>query len=173
MTLSLAVSASAVKADEKINEDYAEAVAVLNGMGVFKGYEDGSFKPENNITRAEVATIIYRIYTADVAKNDKSGLYASYNKFTDMAGAGWAAGYIAVSYTHLQREERIELLEQRIRDLGMNPEDYWWYCDLRRYGSCRHAGFGLGFERMVMYLTGIGNIRDVELHPRTVGNADF
>ena len=94
MTLSLAVSASAVKADEKINEDYAEAVAVLNGMGVFKGYEDGSFKPENNITRAEVATIIYRIYTADVAKNDKSGLYASYNKFTDMAGAGWAAGYI-------------------------------------------------------------------------------
>ena len=61
----------------------------------------------------------------------------------------------------------------RIRELGMNPEDYWWYCDLRRYGSCRHAGFGLGFERMVMYLTGIGNIRDVELHPRTVGNADF
>ena len=94
MTMSLAVSASAVKADEKINEDYAEAVAVLNGMGVFKGYEDGSFKPENNITRAEVATIIYRIYTGDVAKNDKSGLYASYNKFTDMAGAGWAAGYI-------------------------------------------------------------------------------
>ena len=94
MTMSLAVSASAVKADEKINEDYAEAVAVLNGMGVFKGYEDGSFKPANKITRAEVATIIYRIYTKDVAKNDKSGLYASYNKFTDMAGAGWAAGYI-------------------------------------------------------------------------------
>ena len=47
----------------------------------------------------------------------------------------------------------------------MNPEDYWWYCDLRRYGSCRHAGFGLGFERMVMYLTGVSNIRDVELHP--------
>ena len=94
MTLSLAVSANALKADEKINEDYAEAVAVLNGMGVFKGYEDGSFKPENNITRAEVATIIYRIYTGDVAKNDKSGLYATYNKFSDMAGAGWAAGYI-------------------------------------------------------------------------------
>ncbi len=72
-----------------------------------------------------------------------------------------------------QREERLDILESRIRELGMKPEDYWWYCDLRRYGSCRHAGFGLGFERMVMYLTGISNIRDVELHPRTVGNADF
>ena len=72
-----------------------------------------------------------------------------------------------------QREERLDLLEDRIKELGMKPEDYWWYCDLRRYGSCRHAGYGLGFERMVMYLTGISNIRDVELHPRTVGNADF
>ena len=72
-----------------------------------------------------------------------------------------------------QREERLELLEGRIRELGMNPEDYWWYCDLRRYGSCRHAGFGLGFERIVMYLTGVSNIRDVELHPRTVGSAEF
>ena len=94
MTLSLAVSANAFTDDSKVNDSYAEAVAVLNGMGVFKGYEDGSFKPEGDITRAEVATIVYRIYTADVAKNDKSGLYASYNKFSDMAGASWAAGYI-------------------------------------------------------------------------------
>ena len=92
MTLSLAVSANAAfKDDKSISDDYAESVAVLNGMGVFKGYEDGSFKPEGNITRAEVATIIYRIYTADVAKNDKSGLYATYNKFSDMAGAGFRA----------------------------------------------------------------------------------
>ena len=72
-----------------------------------------------------------------------------------------------------QREERIDILESRIKELGMDPKDYWWYCDLRRYGSCRHAGYGMGFERMVMYLTGISNIRDVELHPRTVGNAEF
>ena len=72
-----------------------------------------------------------------------------------------------------QREERIDVLEARIKELGMDPKDYWWYCDLRRYGSCRHAGFGLGFERMVMYLTGISNIRDVLPHPRTVGTADF
>ncbi len=72
-----------------------------------------------------------------------------------------------------QREERLELLEGRIKELGMDPEDYWWYCDLRRYGSCRHAGYGMGFERMVMYLTGINNIRDTLPHPRTVGNAEF
>ena len=72
-----------------------------------------------------------------------------------------------------QREERLDILEGRIQELGMDPKDYWWYCDLRRYGSCRHAGFGLGFERMVMYLTGVSNIRDVLPHPRTVGNADF
>lgn len=72
-----------------------------------------------------------------------------------------------------QREERLDVLEARMKELGMNPEDYWWYLDLRRYGSCRHAGFGLGFERMVMYLSGIANIRDVLPHPRTVGNADF
>ncbi len=72
-----------------------------------------------------------------------------------------------------QREERLDELTARMRELGLREEDYWWYLDLRRYGSCRHAGFGLGFERMVMYLTGVSNIRDVELHPRTVGNADF
>ena len=72
-----------------------------------------------------------------------------------------------------QREERLDMLTARMQELGLNEEDYWWYIDLRRYGSCRHAGFGLGFERMVMYLTGVTNIRDVELHPRTVGNADF
>ncbi len=72
-----------------------------------------------------------------------------------------------------QREERLELLQARMKELGLKEEDYWWYLDLRRYGSCRHAGFGLGFERLVMYLTGVSNIRDVELHPRTTGNADF
>ena len=71
-----------------------------------------------------------------------------------------------------QREERLDILEGRIRELGMKPEDYRWYCDLRRYGSCKHAGFGLGFERLVMYVTGVGNIRDVLPHPRTVGSAE-
>jgi len=71
-----------------------------------------------------------------------------------------------------QREERLELLEQRIAATGMDAEQYKTYLDLRRYGGCHHAGFGLGFERLVMYLTGVANIRDVIPHPRTVGNAD-
>ncbi|MCI8436992.1 MAG: asparagine--tRNA ligase [Lawsonibacter sp.] len=72
-----------------------------------------------------------------------------------------------------QREERYQILEARMKELSMDPHDYWWYLDLRRFGSCRHAGYGLGFERMVMYLTGINNIRDTLPHPRTVGNAEF
>ncbi|MEY8461457.1 asparagine--tRNA ligase [Eggerthellaceae bacterium 24-137] len=72
-----------------------------------------------------------------------------------------------------QREERLEVLERRIEELDMDAEDYRAYLDLRRFGTCSHAGFGLGFERMVMYLTGVSNIRDVIPHPRTVGNAAF
>ena len=72
-----------------------------------------------------------------------------------------------------QREERLDILEKRIAEDGMNRDLYWWYLELRKYGGTKHAGYGLGFERMVMYLTGIGNIRDVLPFPRTVGNADF
>ncbi len=72
-----------------------------------------------------------------------------------------------------QREERLDVLESRMHELGLSPQDYWWYLDLRRYGTTHHAGYGLGFERLIMYLTGISNIRDVIPHPRTVGNADF
>ena len=72
-----------------------------------------------------------------------------------------------------QREERLELLEQRIAESGLDPASYDWYLDLRRYGGTKHAGFGLGFERLIMYLTGVSNIRDVLPFPRTTGSADF
>ena len=72
-----------------------------------------------------------------------------------------------------QREDKLEILEQRMAECGLNKEDYDFYLDLRRYGSARHAGFGLGFERCVMYLTGMGNIRDVIPFPRTVNNCDL
>lgn len=72
-----------------------------------------------------------------------------------------------------QREDNYEKLVERIEALGMNKEDYSFYLDLRKYGSNRHAGFGLGFERCVMYLTGMSNIRDVVPFPRTVGNCEL
>ena len=72
-----------------------------------------------------------------------------------------------------QREERLDLLESRIQELGMKPEDYDFYLDLRRYGGTKHAGFGLGFERLIMYITGIQNIRDVLPFPRTTGTAEY
>ena len=72
-----------------------------------------------------------------------------------------------------QREERLEILEARMQGAGLNPEDYWWYLDLRRFGGVPHAGFGLGLERCVQFITGMANIRDVIPYPRTPGSADF
>ena len=73
-----------------------------------------------------------------------------------------------------QREERLEILESRIRELGMNPKDYWWYCDLRRYGSCKHAGFGLGFDADGHVSDGCNATSGMwSCIPATVGNADF
>ncbi|NCR14947.1 MAG: asparagine--tRNA ligase [Microcystis aeruginosa LL13-03] len=72
-----------------------------------------------------------------------------------------------------QREERLDILRQRMQEQGMNPDDLWWYLELRRYGSVPHAGFGLGFERLVQFMTGMTNIRDVIPFPRTPLSADF
>ena len=72
-----------------------------------------------------------------------------------------------------QREEKLEILENRMDELGLKREDYWWYLDLRKYGGTRHAGYGLGFERLIMYITGMSNIRDVIPYPRTVRNAEL
>ena len=72
-----------------------------------------------------------------------------------------------------QREEREDVLLERIEEFGLNKEDYWWYLELRKFGTATHSGFGLGFERMIMYLTGVSNIRDVIPFPRTTGQSDF
>ena len=72
-----------------------------------------------------------------------------------------------------QREERLDYLERAMEKFNLNPEDYWWYTELRKYGGTHHAGFGLGFERLIMYITGVSNIRDVEAFPRTKGLAEF
>ncbi|MDQ0150228.1 asparagine--tRNA ligase [Eubacterium multiforme] len=72
-----------------------------------------------------------------------------------------------------QREERLDLLKKRMSELNLNEEDYWWYLELRKYGETKHAGYGLGFERLIMYITGMTNIRDVIPFPRTTGQSDF
>ena len=72
-----------------------------------------------------------------------------------------------------QREEDIDKLTSRMKELGLNEKDYWWYLDLRKYGSVPHSGFGLGFERFMMYVTGMQNIRDVIPYPRTPKNCEF
>ena len=72
-----------------------------------------------------------------------------------------------------QREEREDVLIARMKEMGLKPEDYDWYINLRKYGGTKHAGFGLGFERIIMYLTGIGNIRDAIPFPRTVSNLEY
>ena len=72
-----------------------------------------------------------------------------------------------------QREERLDVLKARMKELNLNEEDYWWYLELRKYGETKHAGFGLGFERLLIYLTGVENIRDVLPFPRTTGQSEF
>jgi asparaginyl-tRNA synthetase len=72
-----------------------------------------------------------------------------------------------------QREERLDMLLKAMEKFNLNEEDYWWYLELRKYGGTKHAGFGLGFERLIMYITGVSNIRDVESYPRTTGSAEF
>ena len=72
-----------------------------------------------------------------------------------------------------QREERLDILKKRMSDMGIDDKELWWYIDLRKYGTVPHSGFGLGFERMVMFGTGMSNIRDVIPYPRTPKNASF
>ena len=93
MSLSLMATANAFTDDDSINDTYETAVTVLSGLKVFQGYDDGSFLPQGAITRAEVAAIIYRIVTGDVA-DTQVGIYADYNKFDDVASTSWYAGYV-------------------------------------------------------------------------------
>ena len=113
------------------------------------------------------------VFVTDYPKDIKAFYMRLNNDGRTVAAADCLVPGIGEIIGGSQREERLDVLESRIQELGMDPKDYWWYLDLRRYGGCKHAGFGLGFERMVMYLTGIANIRDVLPHPRTVGSADF
>ena len=154
---------------------YTEAVEILeknNDKFDYKVYWGCDLQTEHERYRTEQ---VYKrpVFVTDYPKEIKAFYMRLNDDGKTVAAADCLVPGIGEIIGGSQREERLELLEGRIAELGMKPEDYWWYCDLRRYGSCKHAGFGLGFERLVMYLTGVSNIRDVLPHPRTVGNAEF
>ena len=154
---------------------YTEAIEILeknNDKFEYKAYWGCDLQTEHERYLTEQ---VYKrpVFVTDYPKEIKAFYMRLNDDGKTVAAADCLVPGIGEIIGGSQREERLDILEGRIKELGMKPEDYWWYCDLRRYGSCRHAGFGLGFERMVMYLTGISNIRDVLPHPRTVGNAEF
>ncbi len=112
-----------------------------------------------------------------VVKNYPKDIKAFYMRLNDDGKTVAAMDVLAPGIGEIiggsQREERLDVLDKRLAELNLDPKNYWWYRDLRRYGSVTHSGFGLGFERLVVYVTGMGNVRDVIPFPRTVNNADF
>ena len=164
-----------VASSDFVRVSYTDAVKILeknNDKFDFKVYWGCDLQTEHERYLTEQ---VYKspVFVTDYPKEIKAFYMRLNDDGKTVAAADCLVPGIGEIIGGSQREERIDVLEARIKELGMKPEDYWWYCDLRRYGSCRHAGFGLGFERMVMYLTGVSNIRDVLPHPRTVGTADF
>ena len=154
---------------------YTEAVEILekhNDQFDYKVFWGCDLQTEHERFLTEQ---VYKkpVFVTDYPKEIKAFYMRMNDDGKTVAAADCLAPGIGEIIGGSQREERLDLLEARIKELGMKTEDYWWYLDLRRYGSCKHAGFGLGFERLVMYLTGVSNIRDVLPHPRTVGNAEF
>ena len=154
---------------------YTEAVKLLQNSGAdFKFPVEWGIDLQTEHERYLTEQIYKRpVFVTDYPKDIKAFYMRLNDDGKTVAAADCLVPGIGEIIGGSQREERLDMLTARMKELGLKEEDYWWYLDLRRYGTCRHAGFGLGFERMVMYLTGVSNIRDVELHPRTVGNAEF
>ena len=164
-----------VKDSDFVRVSYTEAVKLLQESGAKFDYPvswgcDLQTEHERYLTEQ-----LFKkpVFVTDYPKEIKAFYMRQNDDGKTVAAADCLVPGIGEIIGGSQREERLELLETRMKELGLNPEDYWWYLDLRRYGSTHHAGYGLGFERLVMYLTGMSNIRDVLPHPRTVGNADF
>ena len=155
---------------------YTKAIELLQQSGQTFEYKPEwgvDLQTEHERYLTEVAFEGTPVFVTDYPKEIK----AFYMRLNDDGKTVAAADLLVPGVGELcggsQREERLTVLEDRIRELGMRPEDYSWYLDLRRYGSVRHGGFGLGFERLIMYVTGMTNIRDVIPFPRTVNNLDF
>ncbi|MBR2762431.1 MAG: asparagine--tRNA ligase [Solobacterium sp.] len=165
-----------VKNSEFRRMDYTEAIEILRNADV-------KFENSNIYWGMDLNTEHERYLTEKVVKgpvfliNYPQEIKAFYMRLNDDGKTVAACDLLVPGVGELvggsQREERLDVLEQRMKDLGMKLDGYQWYLDLRRFGGCRHAGFGLGFERFVMYVTGMENIRDVIPFARTPRNLSF
>ncbi|WP_127957816.1 asparagine--tRNA ligase [Serratia microhaemolytica] len=155
--------------------DYSEAIEILTSCGQ-------SF--ENPVSWGIDLSSEHERYLAEkhfkapvVVKNYPKDIKAFYMRMNEDGKTVAAMDVLAPGIGEIiggsQREERLDILDQRLAEMGLNKEDYWWYRDLRRYGTVPHAGFGLGFERLIAYVTGVQNVRDVIPFPRTPRNASF
>ena len=154
---------------------YTEAVEILKNSGHKFDYPVSWGMDLQTEHERYLTEVVFKkpIFVTDYPKEIKAFYMRLNDDGKTVAAADCLVPGIGEIIGGSQREERLDIIETRIEEMGMRKEDYWWYLDLRRFGGCRHAGFGLGFERMIMYLTGVSNIRDVLPHPRTVGSADF
>ncbi|ORM54039.1 asparagine--tRNA ligase [Pantoea conspicua] len=155
--------------------DYTEAVEILMNCGQ-------TF--ENPVSWGIDLSSEHERYLAEkhfkapvVVKNYPKDIKAFYMRLNDDGKTVAAMDVLAPGIGEIiggsQREERLDVLDARLEEMGLNKEDYWWYRDLRRYGTVPHSGFGLGFERLIAYVTGVQNVRDVIPFPRTPRNASF
>ena len=155
--------------------DYNNAVTVLENCGE---------KFENPVYWGVDLSSEHERYLAEkhfkapvVVKNYPKDIKAFYMRMNEDGKTVAAMDVLAPGIGEIiggsQREERLDMFDKRLEEMGMNKEDYWWYRDLRRYGTVPHSGFGLGFERLVAYVTGVANVREVIPFPRTPRNADF
>jgi asparaginyl-tRNA synthetase len=154
---------------------YTEAIAILEKSGKKFAYEakwGADLQTEHERYLAE-EYVKDPVFVTDYPKSLKAFYMRSNDDGRTVAAMDCLVPGIGEIIGGSQREERLELLRARMSELSMNEEEYAWYLDLRKYGGCKHAGFGLGFERLLMYLTGVSNIRDVIPFPRTAGNAAF
>jgi asparaginyl-tRNA synthetase len=154
---------------------YTEAVKILSGAKEsfeYPVYWGGDLQTEHERFLAE-KYFKSPVFVTDYPKEIKAFYMRQNDDGKTVAAMDCLVPGVGELVGGSQREERFAELSSRMRELGLSEEDYWWYLDLRRYGTCRHAGFGLGFERLIMYLTGLTNIRDVLPFPRTADSAEF
>ena len=155
--------------------DYTDAIKILETCG--KQFENPVFWGVDMASEHERYLAEEHFQSPVVVKNYPKDIKAFYMRMNEDGKTVAAMDVLAPGIGEIiggsQREERLDVLDARMDEMGLNKEDYWWYRDLRRYGTVPHAGFGLGFERLVVYVTGMQNVRDVIPFPRTPRNALF